>query len=147
MSFRMLLKVPFAQLRTTMEQTTALATSCNQKILTLFIASPMREVISAQTAKCVHIRLPFIKLCVVARRHNWAAQVSQQQDHHWDVVDFLCQWCSSKNLGSARSRPPMEARAYRDSRSNGICLTTKRRPKVLLLGDHLKPIDLRSRGK
>jgi hypothetical protein len=29
--------------------------------------------------------------------------ITQQQDHHWDVVDLLYQWCSSKNLGSARS--------------------------------------------
>ncbi len=41
----------------------------------------------------------------------------------------------------------MEQRTYRHSRSNGICLTTKRRPKALLLGDHLKPTDLgKSRG-
>jgi hypothetical protein len=38
------------------------------------------------------------------RKHR---PITQQQDHHWDVVDLLCQWCSSNNLGSARPRPSM----------------------------------------
>jgi len=38
------------------------------------------------------------------RKHR---PITQQQDHHWDDVDLLCQRCSSKNLDSARPRPPM----------------------------------------
>ena len=87
----------------------------NQKIVTYPSRVPCAKS-SPRKPLSVHIRLPFIKLCVVARRHNWAAQVSRQQDHHWDVVDFLCQWCSSKNLGTLFEQP-MDARAYRDSRS------------------------------
>ena len=47
-----------------------------------------------------------------------------------------------KELGRRPSETTDGAKTFRDPRSNGICLTTKRRPIALLLGDHLKPMNL-----
>ena len=45
-----------------MPKTKTLVRSCNQKIVTLFIFDPTREVISARTAKYAHHPAPFHKL-------------------------------------------------------------------------------------
>ena len=54
---------------TMMLKTKTLVRSWNQKIVTLFIVDPTREVISARTAKCAHHPAPFHKVDFKTDRH------------------------------------------------------------------------------